>query len=297
MKYCSHGLMLLLLLSPLQVSCSSQNSDSTEATADAGQADTSAPETAMENTTTEDTSAVVLAMVNGSPISQEMYDVYASKRGAQTQAGAPAPERDTVLNELINVELVTQDAVNKGIDKRPEIEEQMAWQRRSLLVTAGMRDYIEANPITDADLQKAYDEEVAGMDKTEYKARHILVKTEDEAKEIIKELDGGADFAELAKEKSTGPTGKNGGDLGWFAPGSMVKTFSEAAAGMDKGTYTKTPVQTQFGWHVILLEDTRDMTPPPFDQVKAQLQPKVQKARIDSYIEQLRQHAKIDITQ
>jgi peptidyl-prolyl cis-trans isomerase C len=287
MKYFSHGLILLLLLSPLQVSCSSENA---ETAADAGVAETSGA-----NAGEGDTSTVVIATVNGSPISQEMYDVYASKRSAQTEAGAPAPDRDTVLNELINVELVMQDAVNKGIDKRPEIEEQMAWQRRSLLVTAGMRDYLSANPITDADLKKVYDQEVAGMDKTEYKARHILVKTEDEAKEIIKSLDGGADFAELAKEKSTGPTGKNGGDLGWFSPGTMVKPFSEAAAGMEKGTYSKTPVQTQFGWHVILLEDKRDMTAPPFEQVKTQLQPKVQKARIDAYIKELRQNAKIDI--
>ena len=245
----------------------------------------------------EDDQAAVLATVNGTPITQEMYDAYASKRNNQTQGGAAAPSTETVLNELINVELVMQDAEKKGLEKRPEIEKQMEWQRRSLLVTAGMRDYLDAHPITDEELKKAYDTEIAKLDKTEYKARHVLLETEADANEVITQLDTGTDFAELAKEKSKGPTGKQGGDLGWFSPARMVKPFSEAVAALEKGNYTKKPVQTQFGWHVILLEDTRDLTPPAFDQVKDQLQPGLQKQRVDQYLDELRKTAKIDMKQ
>jgi peptidyl-prolyl cis-trans isomerase C len=245
----------------------------------------------------EDTQEAVLATVNGSPITQEMYDAYASKRNTQTQGGAAPASTETVLNELINVELVMQDAEKKGIDQRPEIQKQMEWQRRSLLVTAGMRDYLDAHPITDEELKKAYDTEIAKLDKTEYKARHILLETEAEANEVIAQLDKGTDFAELAKEKSKGPTGKQGGDLGWFSPARMVKPFSDAVATLEKGNYTEKPVQTQFGWHVILLEDTRDLTPPAFDQVKDQLQPGLQKQRVDQYLDELRKTAKIDTKQ
>ena len=245
----------------------------------------------------ENEQEVVLATVNGAPITQEMFDAYSSKRNAQThgQGGATPATSETVLNELINVELVMQDAEKKGIETRPEIQKQMEWQRRSLLVTAGMRDYLDAHPISDEELKKAYDTEIAKLDKTEYKARHILLETEAEAKDVIAQLDKGGDFAELAKEKSKGPTGKQGGDLGWFSPSRMVKPFSDAVAALDKGDYTKEPVQTQFGWHVILLEDKRELTPPAFDQVKDQLQPGLQKQRVDQYLEELRKSAKIDI--
>ena len=132
------------------------------------------------------------------------------------------------------------------------------------------------------------------MTGKEYKARHILVKTEDEAKAVVKQLDDGSDFAKLAKEKSTGPSGKTGGDLGWFRPQQMVPPFSDAVAAMKKNTYTKKPVKTQFGWHVIKLEDLRDVQPPKFEDIKDQVKTIVQTKRVQKYVKSLRDKAKID---
>ena len=134
------------------------------------------------------------------------------------------------------------------------------------------------------------------MGKTEYKARHILVKTEDEAKNVIAQLDKGADFAKLAKEKSIGPSGKEGGDLGWFSPDNMVKPFADAAAALKVGTYSKTPVHTQFGWHVIKLEDTRPVSPPSFDELKNQLMNSWRNKMISAYLDRLRSEANVKIT-
>jgi len=152
---------------------------------------------------------------------------------------------------------------------------------------------MQTNPISDEELKKLYDEQVPKGN--EYKARHILVEDEEAAKKLIVELDGGADFSELAKEHSTGPSGKTGGELGWFSPQQMVAPFSEAAATLEKGSYTKQPVKTQFGWHIIILDDVRESTPPAFEEVKPQLQTFVQKQRIQDYIASLRQSATIEI--
>ncbi|MGD2112724.1 MAG: peptidylprolyl isomerase, partial [Gammaproteobacteria bacterium] len=144
------------------------------------------------------------------------------------------------------------------------------------------------------DAKQFYDTQV-GVPGKEYKARHILVETEDEAKDIITRLDDGVDFSELAKEKSTGPSGPSGGELGWFGAGQMVKPFADAAAAMEKGTYSKTPVQTEFGWHVIMLDDMRDSTPPPFDDVKERLKVLLTNQNLQQHISELRESASIDL--
>ena len=235
----------------------------------------------------------VLATVNGKPITEDIYEMYLQQRKAR--AGDAKVDRDTIVKELVNIELVRQDAIKRGIDKRPQIARQLDWQARTLLVSAGMQDYLKNHPVSDEELEKAYQAEVAKMDSKEYKARHILLKTEEEARAVIAELDKGADFATLAKEKSTGPTGKKGGDLGWFGADRMVKPFGDAIRTMEKGSYTKEPVQTQFGWHVILLEDTRKMEPPSMDQVRKELAARLTNQRIDAYLDSLRKDAKIEI--
>ncbi|MCU7959794.1 MAG: peptidylprolyl isomerase [gamma proteobacterium symbiont of Bathyaustriella thionipta] len=144
-------------------------------------------------------------------------------------------------------------------------------------------------------VQQRYQELIAKMPKSEFKARHILLEKEDEAKAVIAELDTGADFAELAKQKSTGPSASSGGDLGWFSAGRMVKPFSDATAKLEKGTYTKEPVKTQFGWHVILLEDQRETAPPPLKEVRAQIVQGMQKEILASYIDDLRKNANIEV--
>lgn len=237
--------------------------------------------------------AKVVATVNGKPISQDLFDAYVKLRNAQ-QPKHPM-DRNAVINELVNRELIYQDALKEKLDKNPEIKRQIELQRQELLIGAALREALSKKPISDAELKKEYDERVAKADVEEYKASHILTKTEAEAKEVIAELDKGANFAELAKKKSTGPSAKNGGDLGWFSPNQMVPEFSAAVAKLQKGSYTKEPVKTQFGWHVILLEDKRKMQPPAFDDVKEQLTNMLRNQQLRAYVEELRSKAKIDI--
>ena len=238
-----------------------------------------------------DTSEVI-ATVNGTPITRNLFETYSQQR-QQRRPGNQDPQ--TVLDEIVNLELALQDGIKQGIDKQPEIVSQIAQQRRAVIAGAAIKKQLTDNPVTDEELKKIYDEKTSGGGK-EFKARHILVEDEDTAKDLITKLDVGADFSELAKEFSTGPSGKNGGDLGWFSAKQMVKPFSDAAAALEKGKYSKEPVQTQFGWHVIMLDDSRESSPPPFEQLKPQLQAFVQNERIQNYVKQLRENASIELT-
>lgn len=245
-----------------------------------------APEAAAET--------AVVATVNGQPITEEMLQIYGVQRSRNP--GAQPISREAALDELVNIELVTQDAEKHNIDKRPNIVKQLDWQRRSLLVGVSMREYVAAHPVSDEELKKAYDEQIKKHDGHEYHARHILVESEDEAKALIAELGKGGDFAKLATEKSKDPSGQHGGgDLGWFSTDQMVKPFSDAVAKMKKGEVSKKPVQSEFGWHVIKLEDTREVPPPSFETLKDQLQMQLQNQRVDAYLAELRKDAKIDI--
>jgi len=238
-------------------------------------------------------SSPVLATVNGAPITEAVFELYQQQMQSRAPGNPAAMNRETILNEVINLELARQSGEKEGVGKDTKIQLQIAQQKRAVLASAAIQQYLSANPITDEELKKIYDEQVPKGD--EYKARHILVEDEDAAKKLIVELDGGADFSELAKEHSTGPSGKSGGELGWFSPKQMVAPFSEAAAKLEKGAYTKEPVKTQFGWHIIILDDTREASPPPFEQLKPQLQAFVQKQRVQEYITRLRQSATIEI--
>lgn len=234
--------------------------------------------------------AKVLATVNGKSITQQDYDNYVQEHPKGTKL-----DQKQTLNELISRELVYQDALKKGLDKDKEVLAKLEAVRQNLILGAALEKAMTSPAITDAELKKMYDSRVAEFNVKEYKARHILVKSKDEADKVITELDMGGDFAELAKKKSTGPTGKNGGDLGWFAPQQMVPEFSQAVSQLEKGKYTKSPVQTKFGWHVIKLEDTRSAEPPTFDQVKPQLKKVAEQSRANDYLQSLKAKAKIDI--
>lgn len=235
----------------------------------------------------------VLATVNGKPITADMLALYQQHRQSRTP-NTPAQDANAVLDEIISLELASQDGEKKGVDKKPEVHSQIEQQRRTLIAASAFQEQMEANPITDEELKALYEEKTQGGG-SEYKARHILVEEKETAETLIVELDKGADFAEMAKEHSTGPSGKSGGDLGWFSPKSMVPEFSDAAAGMEKGSYTKEPVKTQFGWHIILLEDSRESTPPPFEQVKPQLDMMVRNQRVQDYLSALKEAADIQI--
>jgi len=243
-------------------------------------------------TAVNDTSPV-LATVNGSPITEGVVELYEQQLSARRPGNPAGQDRRAILEEVINLELARQGGEKEGLDKDTKIQLQIDQQRRAVIATAAIQHELEANPVSDEELKKIYQEQAPSGD--EYKARHILVKEEDEAKTLLVELDNGADFSELAKQHSTGPSGKSGGELGWFSPKQMVAPFSEAVAGMEKGAYTKQPVKTQFGWHIIILDDTREASPPPFEQLKPQLQAFVQKQRVQAYITRLRESATIEI--
>ena len=235
----------------------------------------------------------VIATVNGAPIMKSVLDVYGAQRNAKQNKGEQVDDQE-ILNEVISLELMRQESVKNGLDTSPTIVATLDQQTRTLLAGAAIRDFVQKNPVSDEQARAVYDREI-GKPGTEYKARHILVKTREEAEKIISELDKGGDFSALAREKSTDTSASEGGDLGWFSTAQMVQPFSDALAGLKKGSYTEEPVQTQFGWHVILLEDTRESTPPAFDDIKDRLKVLVANQQLQQHIQQVREAAKIEI--
>ena len=236
-----------------------------------------------------------VATVNGTPIDESTFEFYLQQHAKQVRR-APTPEdQQAVLSELINRELLYQRALKLGLEKDPDLQFRIEQKRREMIIGALMRKTVEATPITDEMLKKEYDAQIAGLDAKEYKARHILLKTEAEAQAVLAELAKGKDFAALAKEKSVGPSGPNGGDLGWFRLDQMVPAFAQAVHKAKKGQVVPQPVQTQFGWHVIKLEDTRPMPIPKFEEVKPQILNIVRQKRIQDLIATLAKEAKIDV--
>lgn len=231
--------------------------------------------------------------VNGKPIKQSLVDYVlkdATSRGQKIDDNV----RAMVLNQMIASELVIQEAQKQGLDKQPDYAAKEELLRRKLLVDTFIENYIRKNPVSEADTKAAYEEYKKQVGDKEYRARHILVQTEAEAKDIIAQLAKGGDFSKLAKEKSKDPGSKDkGGDLDWFSPAGMVKPFSDAATKLQKGLYTTVPVQTQFGWHVIKLDDVRNAQPPAYDKVKEGLQKQIQQRNLDKYLSDLRAKAKI----
>jgi peptidyl-prolyl cis-trans isomerase C len=215
------------------------------------------------------------------------FDFLLKERLAQGQPDTPEL-RNAVREELNTRELLVREAKKKGLEKNSDVKNQMELSGQTVLVRAYVGDWLKANPISDALLHKEYDAIKAQMGDKEYKVRHVLVEKEDEAKEIIVALQKGEKFEKLA-ERSKDPGSKaNGGDLDWNAPGNFVKPFSDAMVKLPKGKFTATPVQTQFGWHVIQVDDIRDAKIPSFDEVKPQLQQRLQGQALDVYFKELR---------
>jgi len=233
--------------------------------------------------------------VNGEYISKAALETLKKDITARSRGQQQDIPQDKLIDELIKRELLIQDAKKKKLDQSAEVAAQLVEMKKALLTQVAVQDYMKSHPVSDADLKAEYDKQIGNKGGgTEFKARHILLKTEDEAKAVIAELDKGGDFAELAKTKSTGPSKTQGGDLGWFAAKQMVAPFSEAVAALENGAYTKTAVKTQFGWHVIIREDSRQQTPPPFEAVKTQLEPIVKRQKLTTYLDGLKSKAKID---
>lgn len=216
------------------------------------------------------------------------FDLLLKERMAQGQPDSPEL-RAVIRDELNTRELLSREAKKKGLDKGGEVKAQMDLAAQTALVRAYIADWIKANPVPDAELRKEYDQIKAQIGEREYKVAHILVEKEDEAKEIIAELQKGAKFPDLAKARSKDPGSKDrGGDLDWNAPANFVKPFADAMVKVPKGKFTPQPVQTQFGWHVILIEDERAAKVPSFDEVKPQLAQRMQGAHLEKYLRDLR---------
>lgn len=238
----------------------------------------------------------VLATVNDEPITGGMLSAYLSGRTSRMRGmKKPPPQmQNAALNNLISVVLLAKAAREAGLDTRPGMVTSLKLYSDQMLAQTLLQEQASAHTPSEEALKKAYDEKYASS-RQEYKAAHILVKTEEEAKQVIEQLGKGTDFAVVAKEKSIDPTSNKGGDLGWFDASQMVKPFSDAVAAMKKGDVSTQPVKSQFGWHVIRLDETRTATPPEFNSVKSQLQSELQRKALMDYVEQLRNKAKIEM--
>jgi len=233
-----------------------------------------------------------LAVVNGKPIPSSRADMMVKQMAAQGQPDTPQL-RSMIKDELINREILMQEANKLGLSDSPDVKAQLEMARQSIVIRSLVADYLKKNPVKDADIQAEYDRFKAKSGDKEYHARHILVETEDEAKAIIAKLKDGAKFEELAKQSKDTGSAANGGDLDWAAPTSFVKPFSDAMMALQKGQITETPVKSQFGYHVIQLEDTRPAKVPALDEVKQQIAESLQQKKLAAYQEELRKKAKI----
>lgn len=228
------------------------------------------------------------ATVNGKEVSNEVFNLYLESRIQKPASQATPEERTTVLGELKDIYLLTTQPRAKELAKQPRTKAQIELQTRGILAQAVATDFLTTNSASDDEITEAYEEQVASAPTMEYKARHILVETQSEAQDLVTELKDGADFAELAKTKSTGPSGPNGGDLGWFSPNQMVAPFSQAVMALDDGAFSEAPVQTQFGWHVILREESRATNAPTMESMRDVLKQQIEQGKLQKYLEDLR---------
>lgn len=233
-----------------------------------------------------------LAVVNGKPIPSTRADMMVKQMASQGQADSPQL-RSMIKEELINREILVQEADKAGLGSNADVKAQIEMARQSILIRALVADYVKKHPVADADIKAEYDKFKAQAGDKEYHARHILVEKEDEAKAIIAKLKGGAKFEELAKQSKDPGSASNGGDLDWASPASFVKPFSDAMVALEKGKITETPVKTQFGYHVIKLEDVRTAKVPTLEEIKPQIAESLQQKKLQAYQQELRTKAKV----
>ena len=232
--------------------------------------------------------AETVATVNGVDIDSVAADMYISSRIQKPADEATAAERETVMEELTDIYLLTTQASAEELGNDPKVKAQIELQSRAAIAQAVATDFFEKNPATDEEILVEYELQMKSAPPLQFKARHILVETQAAAVDVIAELDSGANFAELAATHSTGPTGPNGGDLGWFAPAQMVRPFSDAVAQLSDGAHTSEPVQSEFGWHVILREDSRENQPPTLESVRDVIKQRVEQSKFQNYLARLR---------
>jgi peptidyl-prolyl cis-trans isomerase C len=237
----------------------------------------------------------VLATINGKPVTEADLELALADLDQQFARLPAEQRRAAAMSAIIEIRLLAEKASTEGLDKSPDFQRRIEFLRQRTLHSALVASEV-AGKITDAEIRARYDQEVANTPPVnEVHARHILVKTKEEALEIIKQLDAGAKFEDIAKAKSSDGSAAQGGDLGWFGPGQMVPEFEKAAFALEVGAYTKEPVQTQFGWHVIKVEDKRAQQPPAFEQVKDQVRSALLREKYFALVKSVRDAAKVEI--
>lgn len=256
-------------------------------------AQTAAPAAAKAAPATAASGSTKIATVNGVAIPKSRVDAIIKERAAQ---GMPDNEdmRKAIRDELINREIIVQEATRRGMTKSADMQSQIEMARQAVIVRAYLQDFVKDHPVTEEVVKAEYEKVKAQMGSKEYKARHILVEKDSEAKEIIVKLKKGEKFEELAKVSKDPGSKDRGGDLDWNTPASYVKPFSDALVKLEKGKYTEVPVQTQFGFHVIQLDDVREVKFPSMDEVKAGLQQRLQQQQLEKVVADLRAKAKIE---
>ena len=234
------------------------------------------------------TEAEVIRTVNNVAIDDEILNIYIQTRIQKTIDNITEEEYSSLLNDLIDLYLLsTQDEAEK-LKNTPQLKAQIELQNRGLIAQAVANNFFKNLKISEEEIRDAYSLEILNTPKLEYKASHILVETEQEALEIIDQLNKGDTFEILAIDKSIGPSATNGGNLDWFSPNQMVKAFSDAVEKLKNGEYSKLPTQTQFGWHVILREDSKPSIPPTLESIRQQIEQNIMQKSFQRYIQALR---------
>jgi peptidyl-prolyl cis-trans isomerase C len=235
-----------------------------------------------------------VAVVNDTPISRDVWELYVKARhGGKTPGQLTVDEQKKALDELIGLYVGAQEAGKQKLDVgEPNARFELA--KQSALAELLFKKYTEGMKPTEQEMKAEYDARVAEAPKTEFHARHILVADEAKAKDLIAQLDKGASFEKLATEHSTDGSSTEGGDLGWFSPAQMVKPFSDAVQQLETGKYTAAPVKSEFGWHVIKLEEKRPTAPPPYETVKTQIEPLVARKKFEQHIDELVKKARVE---
>ena len=235
-----------------------------------------------------------IGIVNGKPVPKARVDALMSQALKSGQPASPDLEKQ-VRDEVVLREMFMQEAEKRGLAASTEYKQQMEIARETILVQALLADYEKKNPVSDADIRAEYDKFKAQSGGTEYRARHILVEKEEDAEALIAQIKGGAKFEDLAKKNSKDPgSGENGGDLDFANPGSYVPEFSQAMVKLKKGEMTEAPVKTQFGYHIIKLDDTRDAQLPKLEEVKPQIQQRLAQQKVAAFRDEIRAKAKTD---
>jgi len=252
------------------------------------------PKGGTTGSTTAPDNSKALATVNGTPITQSLFDAYSRVLTGKGSSELTSEQRANLLDSLIRARVIADAANKDGVAQDAQTQGLIELSRLNVLQQAESDRYLKDKPATDQELHTEYEAQVASLPQQEYHARHILVATESFAKKVVSELEKGGNFEDIARRESMDQSKTNGGDLGWFTTDRMVKPFADAVMALKPGQYTHAPVQTQYGWHIVRLEDVRPLAAPPFDQARQRLDQMVEAKKFNDYVSQLVKTAKIE---